>query len=42
MKTTAGREIYMPPMEREPLWERIKFAFKLMRAKHAEGWYIWL
>ena len=29
-----SREFYMPPMEREPLWERIKLAIKLLRAKH--------
>lgn len=36
------REIYMPPMDRAPLFERIRLAFKLLRAKHADGGAAWL
>lgn len=36
------RDIYMPPADREPWWERAKLAIKLFRAKHGEGWYLWL
>ena len=36
------RDIYMPPMDRAPLLERIRLALKLLRAKHTDGGEAWL
>lgn len=36
------REIYMPPEEKEPFFERVRLFLKLLRAKHTDGGAAWL